>query len=48
MINASQLMIKLYEEEEKRLGVQYDLNGILTDKIRPLAPKKGGLMSTKY
>lgn len=36
-INASQLLIKLYKEEDKRFGVKYD-NGILQDIERPLNP----------
>lgn len=36
-INASQLLIKLYNEEDKRFGVQID-NGILQNVERPLNP----------
>lgn len=35
--NASQLMIGLYREEDKRFGVSYD-NGILQNVERPLNP----------
>jgi len=37
MSNASQLMVKLYEEEEKRLGVEYEEEGVLKNPERPLA-----------
>ncbi|CAG9327086.1 unnamed protein product [Blepharisma stoltei] len=37
MANASQLLIRIYEEEEKRLGVAYDVDGVLKDPRRPLA-----------
>ena len=36
-INASQLLIKLYQEEDKRFGVQIE-NGILHNVERPLNP----------
>jgi hypothetical protein len=36
MSNASQLLIRIYEEEEKRLGVLYEQGGILKDPRRPL------------
>ena len=37
-MNASQLMIKLYQEENKRFGVRFE-KGILQDLERPLLPK---------
>ncbi len=49
MINATQLLIKVYEKEDVRYGVRYEdgfnyflyLNlGILVNKERPLNPKK--------
>lgn len=36
MSNASQLLIRIYEDEEKRLGVIYEQGGILKDPLRPL------------
>ena len=36
-INASQLLIKLYKDEDKRYGIQYE-NGILQNLERPLVP----------
>lgn len=36
-INASQLLVRLYGEEDKRFGVKYD-GGILLDTERPLNP----------
>ncbi len=37
-INATQLLIRLYEQEDLRYGVKYG-NGILNDVERPLFPK---------
>lgn len=37
MDNAAQLMIRLYEEEEKRLNIIYDKDGVLIDPKRPLS-----------
>lgn len=37
MANASQLLVRIYEEEESRLGVVYDKDGVLKDARRPLA-----------
>jgi hypothetical protein len=45
-INASQLMIKLYSEENLRFGVKFD-KGILLDLERPLLPKLSYLIQ-KY
>jgi len=45
-INATQLLIKLYEEEDARFHVTYD-TGILKDKDRPLNPRESYLIK-KY
>jgi hypothetical protein len=37
-INATQLLIQLYDKEDERFGVKYE-NGILNDLNRPLFPK---------
>lgn len=39
-INASQLLIKLYEEEDLRFGVDY-AKGVIDSMDRPLFPKTG-------
>jgi len=35
MCNATQLLIKLWETEEKRLGISYDLEGVLIEPPSP-------------
>lgn len=45
-MNATQLLIKLYQEENQRYGVRFD-KGILQDVERPLLPKLSYLI-TKY
>jgi len=51
-INASQLLVKLYKEEDERFGVKVD-NGILQNTERPLNPddsyytRKQGLDGTE-
>jgi hypothetical protein len=45
-INATQLLIRLYEQEDLRYGVKYG-NGILNDVERPLFPKESYLLK-KY
>lgn len=37
-LNATQLLIKLYQDENERFGVRFD-KGILQDVERPLLPK---------
>ena len=37
MANASQLLVKIYEEEEERLGITYSEDRVLKDPQRPLA-----------
>jgi hypothetical protein len=37
MSNAAQILIRLYEEEEKRLSIVYDKDGVLIDPQRPLS-----------
>lgn len=37
MINATQLLLKLYSEEDDRFGVKYQ-QGIITNKEKPLVP----------
>ena len=38
MINASQLLIKIYEAEDLRFGVKY-VDGVISNKNRPLNPR---------
>jgi cilia- and flagella-associated protein 69 len=38
MINATQLLLKLYTEEDERFGVKYE-QGIITNKNKPLVPE---------
>ena len=45
-MNATQLLIKLYQEENARYGVRFE-KGILQDVERPLLPKLSYLI-TKY
>ena len=45
-LNATQLLIRLYEEENKRFGVKIE-NGILLNSVRPLFPKLSYLIQ-KY
>lgn len=45
-LNATQLLIRLYEEENKRFGVKIE-NGILLNTVRPLLPKLSYLIQ-KY
>jgi hypothetical protein len=45
-LNATQLLIRLYEEENKRFGVKIE-NGILLNTVRPLFPKLSYLIQ-KY
>ncbi len=44
--NATQLLIRLYDEENKRFGVKIE-NGILLNTFRPLFPKLSYLIQ-KY
>jgi len=37
MINATQLMLKIYSEEDERFGVKYQ-QGIILNKEKPLVP----------
>lgn len=37
MVNATQLLIRLYSEEDERFGVKYN-EGIVVDKTKPLVP----------
>jgi hypothetical protein len=37
MINATQLMIKLYNDEDEKYGVKYE-NGVVLNKKKPLIP----------
>lgn len=45
-VNATQLLIRLFKEEDKRFGVSI-MNGILQDIERPLLPKTSYL-ARKY
>ncbi len=38
MLNATQLLLKLYAEEDERFGVKYE-SGIITNKKKPLVPE---------
>jgi hypothetical protein len=38
MINATQLMIKLYSEEDEKYGVRYE-QGVVINKLKPLVPE---------
>lgn len=38
MVNATQLLISLYEKEDERFGVKYE-NGVVKNRLRPLTPK---------
>lgn len=38
MINATQLLLKIYAQEDERFGVKYD-SGIITNKKKPLVPE---------
>jgi|688.fasta_scaffold468519_2 hypothetical protein len=38
MINATQLMIKLYGEEDEKYGVKYE-QGVVLNKNKPLVPE---------
>lgn len=38
MINATQLMIKLYGEEDEKYGVKYE-QGVVLNKHKPLVPE---------
>lgn len=43
MLNATQLMIRLYAEEDEKYGVKYE-RGVVVNRERPLVPelvKKG-------
>jgi hypothetical protein len=42
-LNATQLLIKLYEQEDARYGVKYNVNGILESQERPLVPRESYL-----
>jgi hypothetical protein len=46
-LNATQLLIKLYVQEDQRFGVQYNVQGILESLERPLVPRESYL-SRKY
>ena len=37
MVNATQLMIKLYSEEDEKYGVKYE-QGVVTNREKPLVP----------
>ncbi len=37
-LNATQLLIKLYEQEDQRFGVKYNTDGVLESTQRPLLP----------
>lgn len=37
MVNATQLMIKIYSEEDDKYGVRYE-QGVVTNKNKPLVP----------
>lgn len=37
MVNATQLLIRLYTEEDERFGVKYQ-DGVVLNKERPLVP----------
>ena len=37
MVNATQLLIRLYNEEDERFGVKYK-DGVVANKDRPLVP----------
>ena len=39
-VNASQLLIRLYNDEDERFGVKY-MDGILSNSERPLTPREG-------
>ena len=49
MINATQLLIKIYQEEDQRFGVKYE-QGVIKNKRRPLIPsfKKTGSVGDNY
>lgn len=38
MINATQLLISIYDKEDERFGVKYE-NGVVKNRFRPLTPK---------
>jgi hypothetical protein len=38
MVNATQLLIGIYEKEDERFGVKYE-NGVVKNRLRPLTPK---------
>jgi hypothetical protein len=38
MVNATQLMIKIYSEEDDKYGVRYE-QGVVTNKNKPLVPE---------
>lgn len=38
MVNATQLLIGIYEKEDERFGVKYE-NGVVKNRFRPLTPK---------
>ena len=42
-LNATQLLIKLYEQEDSRFGVKYSVNGVLETIERPLVPRESYL-----
>lgn len=37
MVNATQLLIRLYSEEDERFGVKYQ-DGVVENRERPLVP----------
>jgi len=37
MVNATQLMIKIYSEEDEKYGVKYE-QGVVVNKNKPLVP----------
>jgi hypothetical protein len=46
-LNATQLLIRLYQAEDLRFGVKYTTKGILESTQRPLVPQESYL-SRKY
>jgi hypothetical protein len=42
-LNATQLLIKLYEQEDARFGVKYNVDGVLQSEQRPLVPRESYL-----
>ena len=38
MVNATQLMIRMYSQEDEKYGVRYE-NGVVVNKHKPLVPE---------